>query len=152
MNRLKIRPFQFEDFPKWLPLWDGNNLGHRDEAVTAETWSRLCDTSNTQVNGLCAEMNGDILGIVHYIVHPTTGSINPVCYMQDVYVDPAHRRKGIARRLVDEVTKIGSREKWTRMYWLTQFGNVEAKAMYENFGVKLDFTLYVLPISQEEPQ
>tara|TARA_R110002095_G_scaffold127694_2_gene110720 strand:+ start:3055 stop:3447 length:393 start_codon:yes stop_codon:yes gene_type:complete len=130
-----------------LPLWDGNNLGNRDEAVTAETWNRLCDPQNTQVNGLCAFMNDRITGIVHYILHPTTGSIQPVCYMQDVYIDPDYRRKGIGKRLVNEVTEIGKREKWTRMYWLTQFGNVEAKSMYENFGVKLDFTLYVLPIS-----
>lgn len=147
MNRLVIRPLQFDDFPKWLPLWDGNNLGNRDEAVTAETWNRLCDPQNTQVNGLCAFMNDRITGIVHYILHPTTGSIQPVCYMQDVYIDPDYRRKGIGKRLVNEVTEIGKREKWTRMYWLTQFGNVEAKSMYENFGVKLDFTLYVLPIS-----
>lgn len=147
MNRLVIRPLQFDDFPKWLPLWDGNNLGNRDEAVTAETWNRLCDPQNTQVNGLCAFMNDRITGIVHYILHPTTGSIQPVCYMQDVYIDPDYRRKGIGKRLVNEVTEIGKREKWTRMYWLTQFGNIEAKSMYENFGVKLDFTLYVLPIS-----
>ena len=147
MNRIILRPFQFDDFSKWLPLWDGNNLGQRDEAVTTETWSRLCDSDNTQVNGIAAEMNGEILGIAHYILHPTTGQINPVCYMQDVYVDPAHRRKGIGKRLVNEITKIGNQEKWARMYWLTQVGNNEAKAMYENFGIKLDFTFYVLPIS-----
>ncbi len=147
ITRLNIRPLKFDDFPNWLPLWDGNNLGQRDEAVTAETWSRLIDPENTQVNGLAAEMGGEITGIVHYILHPTTGQINPVCYMQDVYVDEKHRRRGIAKRMVQEVTEIGQREKWARMYWLTQFGNVEAKAMYENFGIKLDFTLYVLPIS-----
>ncbi len=147
MNRIVIRPLEFNDFPGWLPLWDGNNLGQRDEAVTAETWSRLIDKDNTQVNGLCAEMNGELMGIVHYILHPTTGQINPVCYMQDVYVSETHRRRGIAKRMVNEVTVIGQKEKWARMYWLTQFGNLEAKAMYENFGIKLDFTLYVLPIS-----
>ncbi len=147
MNRLTIRPVDFNDFPQWLPLWDGNNLGQRDEEVTAQTWQRLCDPENKQVNGLCAEMGGQILGIVHYILHPTTGHVNQVCYMQDVYVAPAHRRKGIGRRLVDEVTKIGAREKWGRMYWLTQDGNKEARAMYENFGIKLDFTFYVLPIT-----
>lgn len=147
MNRLNIRPLKFDDFPGWVPLWDGNNLGHHDDAVTTETWGRLCDPKNTQVNGLCAEMNNEILGIVHYILHPTTGQINLVCYMQDVYVSPDHRRKGIGMRMVEEVTKIAKKEKWARMYWLTQFGNIEAKKMYENFGVKLDFTLYVLPVS-----
>lgn len=147
MNELTIRPLKFEDYSEWLPLWDGNNLGQRDEAVTAETWKRLCDPRNTQVNGLCAEMGGALLGITHYIVHLTTGNIKPVCYMQDVYVDPAHRRKGVAKRMIEKLTKIARREQWTRMYWLTQMGNVEAKAMYENFGVKLNFSFYVLPIS-----
>jgi len=146
MNRLIIRPLQFDDFPAWLPLWDANNLGQRNEAVTSETWSRLCDADNVMVNGLCADMGGEIMGIVHYILHPTTGAINPVCYMQDVYVDKAHRRKGLGKRLVNEVTKIAEKEKWARMYWLTQEGNVEAKAMYENFGIKLNFSFYVLPI------
>lgn len=147
MNRIIIRPLKFEDFPQWLPLWDGNNLGQRDDIVTMETWTRLTDPKNMQVNGLCAEQNGDILGIVHYILHPTTGAVNPVCYMQDVFVAPIHRRKGIGKRLVADVTKIGQAEKWARMYWLTQDGNAEAKAMYENFGIKLNFSFYVLPLN-----
>ena len=147
MNKLVIRPLVLEDYSKWLPLWNGNNLGQHNEDVTAKTWERLCDPKNTQVNGLAADMGGRLLGITHYILHPTTGHINQVCYMQDVYVDPAHRRKGIAKRMVEELTKIAVREKWARMYWLTQTGNLEAKAMYESFGVKLDFSFYVVPIS-----
>ena len=147
MNRIIIRPLQPNDFEKWLPLWDANNLGQRDDTVTAQTWARLINPDNKQVNGLCADQNGELLGIVHYILHPTTGAINPVCYMQDVYVDQAYRRKGIGKRLVEGVTKIGAQEKWARMYWLTQDSNLEAKAMYTNFGIKLNFTFYVLPIS-----
>ena len=147
MIHIAVRPLKFDDFAKWLPLWDGNNMGERNQAVTTETWSRITNSDNTQVNGLCAERNGKILGIVHYILHPTTGQINPVCYMQDVYVEPEYRRKGIGKRLVEEVTKIATKEKWARMYWLTQSDNENAKAMYENFGIKLDFTLYVLPIN-----
>ena len=147
MNRLIVRPLRSEDYKSWLLLWDENNLGQSDDTVTLITWQRLIDPDNTQVNGLCAEMGGEILGIVHYILHPTTGAVNPVCYMQDVFVAPQHRRKGIGKRLVLEVTKIGQQEKWARMYWLTQIGNAEAKAMYENFGIPLNFTFYVLPLS-----
>ncbi|MCK5374710.1 MAG: GNAT family N-acetyltransferase [Alphaproteobacteria bacterium] len=147
MNKLVIRPLVLKDYSKWLPLWNSNNMGQSDNAVTTETWKRLCDSNNTQVNGLAAEMGGQLLGIVHYILHHTTGHIKPVCYMQDVYVDPAHRRKNIAKRMIEELTQTARHEKWARMYWLTQTDNHEAKAMYENFGVKLDFSLYVLPIS-----
>ena len=65
-----------------------------------------------------------------------------------MYVDPDYRRKGIGKRLVQEVTKIGAKEKWGRMYWLTHNDNEDAKAMYANFGMKLDFTFYVLPMGK----
>ncbi len=147
MSSLTIRPLKSEDFPKWLPLWDGNNLGTRDEEVTTKTWERLTCADNKQVNGIVAEENGELLSIIHYILHPTTGAINEVCYLQDVYVAPEHRRKGIAKQMVHDLTKIGRQEKWGRMYWLTENDNKAARAMYEKIGVKLDFTFYVLPIS-----
>ena len=143
---IKIRPLEPNDFPDWLPLWDGNNKGERDEAITTECWTKLTDP-DFPVYGLCAEINGKIVGLVHYVIHPTTGSINPVCYMQDVYVDPNHRKKGIARVMVMELSKMAFKEKWGRMYWLAEADNEAAQALYQNIGVKLDFTLHVLPIS-----
>ena len=41
MNKLVIRPLKFEDYSKWLPLWDGNNIGQRDEA---------CDRRNLETS------------------------------------------------------------------------------------------------------
>lgn len=143
---IKIRPLVSEDFPAWLPLWDGNNKGKSDEAVTTETWTRLTDP-DFPVHGLCAEMNGEMTGLIHYVLHYTTGSIAPICYMQDVYVDPSHRNKGIARVMVMELSEIAFKEKWGRMYWLAEADNVAAQALYESIGVKLDFTLHVLPIA-----
>lgn len=142
---LTIRPLQADDFPQWLPLWDGNNMGQRNEAVTTETWARLTDTGSA-VHGLCATEKGKLVGLVHYILHPTTGSIAPVCYMQDVYVMPEHRLKGIARALVEKVAETGRREKWARMYWLAEAENKAAQALYKELGVKLDFTLHILPL------
>lgn len=142
---LEIRPLQNPDFPAWLPLWDGNNMGRRNEEVTAETWSRLID-SGSPVNGLAAFNGGEMRGFVHYILHPTTGYIRPVCYMQDVYVDPEHRRKGIARTLVQELTKIAKKEQWGRLYWFAENSNEAAQALYKNLGVKLDFALHVMPL------
>ena len=141
---VKIRPIENRDFPDWLPLWDGNNLGTRDEAVTSETWSRLTDET-FPVYGLVAEKDGKLVGLLHYIVHPTTGSLKDVCYMQDVYVDPEFRQKGIAKNLIKELAIIGQkREKWARIYWLAERDNVAAQTLYENLGVKLNFSLHVL--------
>lgn len=143
---IKIRPLEMNDFPNWLPLWDGNNQGARDEAVTTETWSRIINPS-AQVNGLCAMEKDKMVGLVHYILHATTGHIEPVCYMQDVYVDPDHRGRGIARKMVEELVRIGKREKWARMQWFAEADNEAAQALYKNLGVKLNFSLHVMPLS-----
>ncbi len=143
MSAVAIRTLEQDDFPQWLPLWDGNNMGKRDEAVTTQTWMRLTDPE-APVHGLCAMRGGEMLGLVHYVLHPTTGSLAPVCYMQDLYVDPAHRGQGIARRLVEHLVRIHKREKWTRMYWIAEADNIAAQKLYKNIGVKIDFTVHVL--------
>lgn len=143
---LKIRALASEDFPDWLPLWDGNNLGKRDEKITTKTWARLSDPE-FPIYGFVAEDKDQLVGLIHYVLHPTTGSIEPVCYMQDVYVDPDHRQKGIARKMVQHLAKIGQQEKWGRMYWLAEGDNVAAQNLYKNLGFKLNFTLHVLPLN-----
>lgn len=142
---ISIRALQRDDYDGWLNLWDQNNMGQSNPAVTLETWRRLLDR-DSPVKGFCAVASDKIIGLVHYVLHPTTGNIEPVCYMQDVFVDPEHRRKGIGRMLVQEVADAGRRQKWARLYWLAEGKNEAAQEFYKDFGVKLNFTLHVMPL------
>ena len=64
--------------------------------------------------------------------------------MQDVYVDPAQRKQGIARRMIEALSREGKTQKWPRIYWLAERDNEAAQNLYKSLGVKLDFTLHVL--------
>lgn len=141
---ITVRTLKAEDYDQWLVLWNANNQGHINNDVTAATWQRLME--NQDVRGLVAEDNGVMAGLVHFILHPVTGHLKPVCYMQDVFVSPTHRRKGIGRQLVTALATVGTQEGWARMYWLAEAQNKEAQALYKNLGLKLDFTLHVLPL------
>lgn len=134
-----------DDYEGWLALWLANNQGRCDEAVTQETWMRL-NNSLYPVHGLLARKGDEIAGLLHYILHPVTGHINPVCYMQDVFVAPEHRCKGIATALIAQLAEIGKSEDWARLYWLVENNNEAAQALYKNTGLKLDFSLYVHPM------
>ena len=143
---LKIRNIENRDFPDWLPLWDGNNLGIRDEDVTTLTWSRLVDPS-APVHGLVAEKDGQLVGLLHFIVHPTTGNTLDVCYMQDVFVDPEFRLQGVARKLIEELMILGKTgKKWARIYWLAEEKNVAAQELYKSLGTKMNFTLHMMAL------
>jgi len=140
---MNIRPVTPDDFPQWLALWDANNLGQKNEAVTTQTWMRLNDEGE-KVYAIVAEDQNALVGLVQYILHPTTGSVNDVCYMQDVFVDPDHRGKGIARRMIDALETQARKEKWARIYWLAEANNEAAQGLYKSLGHKLDFTLHIL--------
>lgn len=142
-----IRPLHRNDYDQWLPLWQANCEHKIPDNVTAETWRRLTNPKEP-VFGLVAEDNGQIAGLLHYVLHPTTGQIAPVCYMQDLYVHPDHRRSGWARQLVWELHENGKKQGWARIYWVAEAANLPAQNLYKNLGIRLDFTLHILPIDQ----
>ena len=144
-SMIAIRSLCHDDFSAWLPLWDGNNAGVRKEDVTTSTWRRIIDP-DSPVHGLGAFRDGKMLGLLHYVLHLTTGSVEPICYMQDVYTNPDHRRQGIAKALITDLVRFGKQESWNRIYWLAEEDNLAAQTLYEDMGVKLNFTLHIWPL------
>ncbi len=142
-----IAPLCPADYDRWLPLWLANMEHNVNDAVTDTTWRRIC-SSESGIGGLCARESetGPVTGICHFVLHPTTGNLKPVCYMQDLYVDPAFRNRGIARSLVITLAAKGTTEGWARLYWLAESTNEAAQNLYRSLGLKLDFTLHVLPL------
>lgn len=66
--------------------------------------------------------------------------------MQDLYINPAQRRRGLARGLVMALAGLGAAQGWARIYWLAEAENEAAQTLYKSLGYKLNFTLHVLPI------
>lgn len=142
-----IRPLERSDYAQWLSLWQENCAHQIADDVTAETWRRLTHLKEP-VHGLVAEQDGRLIGLVHYILHATTGHIAPVCYMQDVFVVPAFRRQGIGRQLVWALRDAAQKAGWARLYWIAANDNPAAQALYKSLGIRLDFGFYVLPTDQ----
>lgn len=141
---MTIRPLERKDYDQWLPLWNANCLNQISDNITAETWRRLTNPKET-VHGLGAfDDAGNLQGFLHYILHPTTGFMEPACYMQDLYTAEDHRRQGIAKRLVWELNDIGKREKWARIYWFAENNNMAAQNLYKNLGIPMNFSLHML--------
>ena len=145
---LLIRPVQQSDFPQWKQLWHGYNAfyGRKGdtalpEATTAMTWSRFFD-SYEPVHALVAEQSGQILGLVHYLFHRSTISIQPTCYLQDLFTAESARGKGVGRALIQEVYRIAADAGCARVYWLTHETNSTAMKLYDKVAEKSGFLVY----------
>jgi GNAT superfamily N-acetyltransferase len=143
-----IRPLQQADFDQWKSLWDGYNAfyGRKDatalpDETTHTTWSRFFD-ANEPVNALVAVQAGQVVGIVHFIFHRTTISINPTCYLQDLFTLESARGHGVGRALIEEVYLRARQAGSSRVYWLTHETNETAMKLYDKVAEKSGFIVY----------
>jgi GNAT superfamily N-acetyltransferase len=99
-----IRRIEPKDERRWRELWDGywRFYGREPrEAITQQTWSRILDPA-TPIFGIVAEVeDGEIVGIANCVVHVHTSTLAPICYLADLFVDPARRAGGAGKRLMD---------------------------------------------------
>jgi GNAT superfamily N-acetyltransferase len=147
-ERVLIRPLQPSDFPRWKPLWDAYNAfyGRRGStalpnAITNMTWSRFFDAYEP-VHALVADMEGQLVGLVHFIFHRSTISIGPACYLQDLFTLESARGRGVGRALIQQVYARAQQAGCNRVYWLTHESNETAMKLYDKVAEKSGFVVY----------
>ena len=141
---ITIRAIAAGDHTAWLPLWRGYQAFYRvdiAEAVSAVTWGRLVD-EREPVFGALAWAGRDAVGLVHYLPHRSTWTRNDYCYLQDLFVAPAGRKRGIGRRLIAHVYAAAESAGWARVYWLTHETNATAMALYDTVAERSGFVQY----------
>jgi GNAT superfamily N-acetyltransferase len=102
MTDTTIRPAEAKDERRWRELWAGYITFYRAavaEEVTANTWERILDP-HSNIAALVAVRDGVVIGICNYLFHDNTWSTKPICYLQDLYVDPKARGGGAAKALI----------------------------------------------------
>ena len=145
---LKVRASRPGDYAQWRPLWDGYNAFYGrsgatalPEPVTASTWARLHDPAET-VHALVAEDDGHLVGLAHYLFHRSMTRIEDVCYLSDLFTDPAVRGRGVGRLLVDAVYAKAQAAGASRVYWQTHATNAAGRALYDKVAQHAGFIVY----------
>jgi GNAT superfamily N-acetyltransferase len=143
---IEVAPLADGDRLAWGRLAAGYKAFYNTPTSQAEydaAWGRL--RSNDGVHGLGARLDGQLAGIVHYLFHTSTWT-PCVCYLQDLYTEPARRSRGVARALIEGVAHSARARGATRLYWLTQEGNASARALYERVAQYRGFIRYDYPL------
>ena len=142
---LSIRPLTPEDEPRWRALWAAYLDFYETElpdAVYRTTFARLLDPAHPERFCLLAEQEGDVVGLVHAIYHAHNWRIEDVCYLQDLFVDPAARGTGAGRALIEAVYAAADANGTPSVYWLTQDFNTQARWLYDRIGTLTPFVKY----------
>lgn len=143
---LTIRDAKATDETAWRGLWDAYCAFYGATVpaeATATTWQRMLDPESP-LFGRLAEQDGAIVGFSVSVLHLGTWTPRPICYLEDLFVDPAARGAGIGRALVEDLLRLAAERGWSRLYWHTESDNARARRIYDRFAPADGFVRYRL--------
>jgi GNAT superfamily N-acetyltransferase len=152
-----IRHVARPDYAQWLPLWNGYNAFYGRSGptslpseITEMTWARFFDIYEP-VYALVAELDGQLVGLAHYLFHRSTISINSICYLQDLFTLESARGKGVGTALINAVYDQAKHSGCRRVYWHTHETNKTARRLYDQLADHPGFILYLNRLPNLEP-
>ena len=144
-TRLIVRPAQVTDIRTWLTLWRGYCAaldGTVSDVITEGVWRRILAPEEPVWCLLAGPVGGEPVGFVNYILHPGTWSLQPVCYLEDLFVTSEARGGGAGRTLIEGLVSLGKRHGWRRIYWHTHEDNYRARTLYDRLAPRTDYVRY----------
>ena len=145
---LTIRAIEEKDKSQWLKLWAGY-LEFYKSTISPEqtelTWKRLIN-NELKMFGFVAESEEGVIGFTHCLFRPSTWTETDYCYLEDLFVDPNIRGKGVGRALMEKVVEFAKQKESKRVYWTTQEFNKTARVLYDSITPVSEFVQYRLPL------
>ena len=154
-SALRLAELTDADRAGWEPLARGYKTFYETEVSAAgydEAWARLRGGGLILCLGAWLPADaadgppGRLVGIAHAVFH---GSIwaDQVCYLQDLFVDPAVRGQGVAAALIEHLAGCARARGAARYFWLTHETNARARGLYDRVAKHHGFLRYDYPLA-----
>jgi len=145
MADLIIRPLEANDREIWWDLWQEYIKFYKATIandVSEVTWLRLLDKNEPAFCRVAEHPDHGVIAIMNYVLHLNLWTTKPVCYLEDLFTDPAVRGQGAGKALIESLKKTGKAENWHRIYWMTAKDNETARALYDQVASETEWVRY----------
>jgi GNAT superfamily N-acetyltransferase len=140
-----IRELRSDDWDDWHALWTEYLRFYRaelKEETGRATFERMCEGRDGLFGLIGLDEEGRGIGLADCVMHATTWSRQPTCYLEDLFVAPAARGQDMGRALLEAVKEQASARGGGRVYWHTQQYNGRARSLYDQVGRPTSFVVY----------
>jgi GNAT superfamily N-acetyltransferase len=106
-------------------------------------------TEHPAAEVLVAESEGAACGFAVVFDLPEIVFARRCGQLDDLFVLPAARGRGIARALINECCALGRMRGWSHLRWFVPEGDVGAIALYDRIAARADWRSYVIRLDPE---
>jgi len=141
-----IRTLELKDKENWIKLYCGYAKFYNvpmNQSILDTLWGWIHD-NNHIVNGICYELNSNIVGIAHYRTMPRPIKAKYIGFLDDLFVNPEFRGQKIAQKLINHLKSLSKANNWDGIRWITHSSNENAKKLYDKIANNTGFVLYEL--------
>ena len=142
---MKIAPLQPQHRDAWERLYAGYADFYRvtqTPEMRATVWSWIMDPAH-EVKALVAEDEaGQAIGLAHFRPFARPLSASTGGFLDDLFVDPAHRGARVADALIEALAAIGRERGWSVIRWITAENNYRGRAVYDRLAARTPWVTY----------
>ncbi len=114
-----------------------------EPAMAERAWQAF--SADTQLHALGARLEGQLVGLAHFLVHPSTTGPD-VCYLEDLFTAADVRGEGVGSALIAAVADWARVRGCASVYWQTQQDNATARRLYDRVAENQGYLIYTLRI------
>lgn len=144
-SKITVRHLLPDDAAAWRPLYRGYASFYKremTEAILDQTWEWLNDPAHP-LEGLVANgEDGALLGFGHFRAQPKPLLGIYAGFLDDLFVDPSQRSRGVARQLIAKLCDIARTRGWSSVRWITAADNASARRLYDDVAVATKWVTY----------
>lgn len=145
---INVRKLKLSDKPSWQELFFDYLKFYETSPSDVNTelaWERLT-SPDPEIQGLVAESNGVVVGIVHFHYQLSTWTDTFDCYLEDLYVAEDARGNGVARALIQAVKESSIEHDCSKLFWITKESNSTARKLYDKVATLSGFIRYEIEL------
>ena len=130
---VQIREAEPQDEAGWRALWAQYLAFYAVDLPQAQTdrcWGWLMTPGHPLKLRVACE-GAAMLGFALWQHHPSSWVATDDLYLEDLFVAPGARGRGLGRALIEDLYAIARARGFGRVYWMTETGNASARRLYD---------------------
>lgn len=132
-----LRPATPVDLPAIVDLIrelaEFENLGHLMQATPEKMYPHFFG-DKPLAEAVVAEVEGKVVAYAQFFTNFSSFLAKPGLYLEDLYVQPAHRSAGLGKALLTHLAQLAVARGYGRFEWCVLDWNTNAIAFYEKMG------------------